>query len=178
MVVDGTECPVAIPVDKQSKIGLCSTRNKDNSHGLYNLKYTVCVHIQSGKICAILGPDRGKNADISALRKHQHLLKLKEGELLLADKGYQGHERCLSGFKSTKKHQLNIDDLAFNETLDSVRQIVECTLKRLKDFGALGSAGRWKCSWKKHAKVFNVCAQITNLMLERDPVWLKINKLL
>lgn len=176
MIVDGTDCPVAAPVDKKTKLRFCSTRAKDNSHGLYNFKYTVCVQIATGKICAVLGPSIGKQSDIQSLRKHEDELNLREGELLLGDKGYQGHERCLTGFKNTKKRPLSCDDMVFNELLDSARQIIECTFKRMKDFGVLGSAGKFRCPREKHAKVFNVCAQITNMKLDRDPVWCSVNK--
>jgi hypothetical protein len=131
----------------------------------------VAVQIATGKICAILGPDIGKQSDINSLRQHQSELGLKEGELLLADRGYQGHELCLSRYKNSRSYRTDIDDYIFNELLDSVRQIVECTLKRIKDFGVLGSAGRFHCDREKHVMVFNVCCQITNMKLDRDPVW-------
>jgi hypothetical protein len=145
LIVDGTDCPIDAPTDKKTKISFCSTRKKDNQHSHYNFKYTVAVQIATGKICAILGPDVGKQSDINSLRQHQKQLKLEEGELLLADRGYQGHEICLTGFKNSRSYRTDVDDYVFNELLDSVRQIVECTLKRIKDFGVLGSAGRFHC---------------------------------
>jgi hypothetical protein len=178
LVVDGTDCPVDAPTNKDAKLGLCNTRQKDNGHSQYNLKYTVLVQISTGKIMGVFGPDLGKVPDINAFILHEGEMKLNEGEIILGDKGYQGHPRILSGIKATKGHPLDYDDMVFNYLLDSVRQVVECTFQRLKNFGVLGKSGRFHCAQKKHKAVFNVCAQFTNLMIDRDPVWGEINKMI
>jgi len=70
------------------------------------------------------------------------------------------------------------DEEIFNEVLSSVRQIVECVLHRIKIFGALGSRGRFHCDREKHKMVFQVACHITNISMEREPVWVAINKYL
>ena len=93
---------------------------------------------------------------------------------MLGDKGYQGHPRMLTPFKNTTHYS----DEAFNELLASARQIIECIFGRVKAFGALGSSGPWPCSREKHKLIFKLCCAITNIQLERDPVWVNINPLL
>ena len=112
------------------------------------------------------------------MREHLSSLALPANEIFLADKGYQGHEQCLTGFKNSASEPVTWREEVVNEVLDSVRQIVECTFKRIKDFGILGSAGAFRYSRDKHRPVFNVCAQITNIKLEREPLWANSNKLL
>ena len=178
MVVDATDCPLRLPGDKNTKLDFCCIRTKDNGKSQVCWKYTVCVQIGNGRICAVWGPDKGKEADITCLRKYLPLVDLKDGECLLADKGYQGHEKCLTAFKNLASLRPTFEEEAFNEVLDSVRQIVECTFKRVKDFGILGSAGSFAYEKEKHSAVFNVCCQLTNIKLERDPLWNECNKLL
>ena len=100
MVVDATDCPLRLPGDKNTKLDFCCIRTKDNGKSQVCWKYTVCVQIGNGRICAVWGPDKGKEADITCLRKYLPLVDLKDGECLLADKGYQGHEKCLTAFKN------------------------------------------------------------------------------
>lgn len=64
---------------------------------------------------------------------------------------------------------------AFNQVIASVRQIVECVIHRIKIFGVIGGKGRFACDVSKHASVFNVCCQITNISMDRSPVWLQPN---
>jgi hypothetical protein len=90
-------------------------------------------------------------------------------ELLLADKGYQGQPRMLTPYKGST---LLPDEAAFNDILAAVRILVECVLKRVKHFGALGSRGRFHSGdHDKHYSVFRVACQITNVLLEEEPVW-------
>lgn len=171
LIVDGTDCPIDTPsTSKEEKLNFCCGRNKDNAHSKYNWKYTLAVCISTGKICQILGPVIGRISDVEALRQEEHKLLL-DGDFLLADKGYQGHEKCLTPVKKTKLTTPTFEDEAFNEILSSVRQLVECTIGRVKQFGVLGSAGRFHCDKTKHVVVFNVCCQITNIKIERNPIW-------
>lgn len=87
MIVDGTECPVDPPGIKEEKLEFVSGRNKDNTHGQCNWKYTLAVCPLNGKIIHILGPIPGRVSDIAHLRQEEHQLQLEEGEILLADKG-------------------------------------------------------------------------------------------
>ena len=64
---------------------------------------------------------------------------------------------------------------AFNQVLASVRILVECVINRIKIFGAMGSKGRFRCDNEKHEMLFKVACHITNVSLEREPVWLETN---
>ena len=86
--------------------------------------------------------------------------------MVLADKGYQGHGCCLSPFRGKN---LTPDKTSFNELLASVRQIVECVFSRVKIFNIL--RGRYRAEIESHYAVMNVCCQLTNLSLERNPVY-------
>jgi hypothetical protein len=168
MIVDATDCPIDRPTSLENRLNYSSGRSKENTHGRYNLKYTIACQIVTGKICAILGPEPGRISDIEGLRNGEKVLMLESNEILLADKGYQGHRNCLSPFKGSF---VSPDEEAFNEVLASARILVECVIGRIKIFGALGSCGRFRCGLEKHQMIFNVACQITNISMDRCPVW-------
>jgi hypothetical protein len=94
-------------------------------------------------------------------------------EILLADKGYQGQPRMLTPFKGSS---ISPEEAAFNEILASVRILVECVIKRIKNFGTLGSRGRFRSNdHEKHSAVFRVACEITNITLEEEPIWSHTN---
>jgi hypothetical protein len=132
------------------------------------------VQISNGRICAILGPDGGSVPDITSLRNHSFafLATMEPLEILLADKGYQGHWKSLTPFKGRDRTP---EEDAFNEIIASVRMLVECVIQRIKIFGVLGGKGRFHAEKTKHRVVFNVCCQITNISIMREPVWIKRN---
>jgi len=176
MIIDGTDCPVDRPfASKEERLKFFSGRSKDNQYSKYNLKYTVGVQIATGKIVAVFGPDFGSVHDITAVKHNELIAQIVSWnpfEIILADKGYQGLFGCLSPIKGS---YLTPSEDAFNEVLSSVRQMVECVLHRVKIFGALGSCGRFHCNIEKHSMIFNVACQITNISMEREPVWQNIN---
>jgi len=175
LVVDGTDCPVDRPQTRDGRNFLSSGRSKENIYGRYNLKYTVACQISSGKICSILGPEGGSVADVTALREGELVAVINACnplEIILADKGYQGHWKCLTAYKGK---DLLPEQEAFNEVLASVRIICECTINRIKKFGVLGSRGRFHCQIGEHKAIFNVSSQITNISLSLQPVWLHTN---
>jgi len=177
MIVDGTDCPIDTPfASKEERLRFYCGRNKDNTNSRYNLKYTIGVQVATGRIVAVLGPEPGSVHDITALRNSELIaiiLSWDPYEVVLADKGYIGEPIFLTPYKATGG--LSTQLTAFNEVLSSVRQIVECTIHRVKIFGVLGRCGRFRCSREQHKPVFNVCAQITNISLERSPVWMSEN---
>jgi hypothetical protein len=135
--------------------------DKNNAYSKYNLKYIIGVQISTGQICFINGPDPSSVHDIMAwhgckgviLICYQNLF-----EIIFANKGYQELDGCLTPFKgkynlmlsNLKKSYLTASEEAFNEVITSVRQIIECTLQRVKIFGVLGSKSRWHCDKAKH----------------------------
>jgi len=107
---------------------------KNNQYSTYNLKYTIGVQIGTGEICAVYGPNPGSMHDITAIRETDWIAVITAYdplEILLADKGYQGLNHCLTSFKS---RNLTPDQEAFNEVLANVRQIE--SLFGLKQIGA------------------------------------------
>lgn len=102
LVVDGTDCPVYRPSTKEDRLKYSSGRPKENTYSKYNVKYTVAVQVSTGKICAILGPEPGSVADITAIRNGEiiaYITSWDPYEIVLADKGYQGLDSCLSPVK-------------------------------------------------------------------------------
>ncbi|HYN44830.1 MAG TPA: transposase family protein [Candidatus Limnocylindrales bacterium] len=171
LVVDATECAIDRPTRREDRNLYSNGRHKENTHGRYNLKYTVGVQVATGKICFVSNPEPGSVADIQALVNSDLVDYMTPGEIILADKGYQGHPNCLSPFKGTN---LDATEEAFNEIIASVRQVVECVFSRMKIFGIIGK-GRYRWDLSNHRAVFNVCAQITNISLDRSPLWLETN---
>jgi len=179
LIVDGTDCPINTPGTKEERLKHKSGRKKDNLASVYNLKYTIGVHIRTGRICCIFGPDPGAVHDLTAVRDSELIASRSDPtELILADKGYVGEPIFVRPYKANRGHNVTPQEEAFNTVLASVRQIIECTIQRLKIFGVLGRRGKFTCREDKHAAVFNVCAQITNIALERNPVWLIVNQYL
>jgi len=171
LVVDATECAIDRPTSRFARNLHSNGRHKENTHGRYNLKYTVAVQIVTGKLCFIGGPEPGSVTDITALRKSELEFKLFPDELILCDKGYQGHSSCLTPFKGKF---IPPHEVAFNEVMSSTRQIVECVFSRLKIFGVVGR-GRFRHKLNRHKPIFNVCSQILNICLDRNPVWIQKN---
>jgi len=166
LVVDATDCPIDRPTHRRERDYFSNGRHKENTYGRYNLKYTVGVQISSGEICHVMGSDGGSVADITQLREGELLAIIANWnpfEVVLADKGYQGNWKCLTAFKG---RDLLPEQEAFNEVLSSVRILVECTIKRLKQFGVLGQRGRFHSHPERLDKAFNVCAQIYSNLFE------------
>lgn len=184
IIIDGTQCPIYCPngieTTKEERISYFSGRSKDNTYSRYNLNYTVGVHIKTGRIVYIGGPHKGKVHDLECLRREGLIGEIVANnpcELILADKGYAGESIIVTPHKKPKNGLLTEEQLGFNRVITSVRQLVECTLNRLKNWGCLGKSGRWKLQndEEKHRAVFNVCCQITNVSLQRNPVWNQVN---
>jgi hypothetical protein len=184
MVIDGTQCPIFCPngmnTTKADRISYFSGRSKDNTYSRYNLNYTVGVHIKTGQIVYVGGPHKGKVNDIECVRREGligTILSKDPYELILADKGYIGEPIFVTPIKKPKNGFLTEEESGYNRVIASVRQIVECSLNRLKNWGCLGRNGRWKLMGDegKHKAVFNVCCQITNIAMQRNPVWSEVN---
>jgi hypothetical protein len=159
LIVDSTDCPIDRPSKLEDRLEYTSGRSKENTYGRYNLKYTVGCQITTGEICLLLGPEPGRISDIVALRNGAVEMKdLQPKEILLADKGYQGHYKCLSPFKGTS---ITPTEEAFNEVLASVRILLECVFQRMKIFGVLGRKGIFRHTISKHKLVFNLVCQVT-----------------
>jgi hypothetical protein len=183
MIIDGTQCPIACPSgiddDKYTRMAY-KGRSKDNTRSSYNLNYTVGVHVKSGKIIYVGGPHEGATHDIECVRREGligTILSYDPYELILADKGYVGEPIFLTPHKKIVGQVLTPQQIAENRIIASVRQLIECTLHRLNIFGILGTCRKFRLNHEieKHESIFKLCCKITNICLERNPVWHKIN---
>jgi hypothetical protein len=170
LIGDGTDCPVDRPTKLEDRLKYSNGRSKENTYGKYGIKYTVFCQITTGEICAVMGPEPGRISDIQGLRNGETIGILSElnDDIILADKGYQGHPKCLTPVKGTC---ISPYDEVFNEILASVRILVECVIQRLKIFGILGRKGRFRNDIFKHKNVFMLVCQITNISMREAPVW-------
>jgi len=137
LIVDATDCPVERPKELEDRLQLSNGRLKENIYSRYNFKYSIACQITTGTICAIIGPDVGSMTDIQGLKNGELVGIISSWdplEVIIADKGYQGHPKCLTPFKGT----ISPEEDAFNQVLASVRILVECVIQRLKIFGVLG----------------------------------------
>lgn len=174
MIIDGTEFPVRAPPTKDLSKLLCSGRKKSNQQSRHNLKYSLGVQISTGRIVWLEGPDPGSMTDIASFRltKLFNITKLwDDDERILADKGYIGEDIFVTPIKESPHEGLSPEEEVWNDTVANIRQLVECTIRRIKIFGILGSLGKFRHCLNDHSTIVNVCAQITNISLERDPVW-------
>lgn len=104
LVVDGTDCPIYRPTEKSDRLLYSSGRKKENTYSKYNIKYTIGVQVGNGRICCVLGPEPGSVSDITAIRNGEIIATITSWdpfEVVLADKGYQGLDSCLSPIKGT-----------------------------------------------------------------------------
>jgi len=184
LVIDGTDCPIERPnrdfEDSPTQIWrrklYYSGRDKENSRSKYCLKYTVGVQVSTGQICFIDGPRPGSMSDITALRESGLLSLIRSenlDEVLLGDKGYidKNLPNMLTPVKKLPRQSLTPEQDAFNQIISSVRIIVEQSIGRIKIFEILEQRFRNGSSKiEDHGVIFNVCAQITNVSLEREPL--------
>jgi hypothetical protein len=174
LIIDSTDFAIPRPTFREDRNLYSSGRKKENTLGRYNIKYTIGIQPITGRICYLSNPEPGSTSDITALRNSNLCDSLSPTEILLADKGYQGHPQCLSPFKG---HHLSPQEEALNEVIASVRQLVECVIGRIKSFGVLGKK-RFQAALNKHPMVCNVCCQIVNITMQRHPVWIQTNRYL
>jgi len=165
LVIDGTDVPIERPNkdDEDSATQIWrrkmyfSGRDKENSRSKYCLKYTVGVQVSTGKICFIDGPRPGSMSDITALRESGYI-----------DKNVPN---LLTPIKKPPLRSLLAEQQAFNQIVSSVRIIVERSIGRIKIFDILTERFRkGSCKIENHRVIFNVCTQITNISLEREPL--------
>jgi hypothetical protein len=87
--------------------------------------------------------------------------------------GYQDKSvpNLLTPFKKKPNQALTPEQDAFNQIHSSVRIIVERSIGRTKIFNILNERYRkGSTKMEDHKVIFNVCCQITNISLEREPL--------
>jgi len=173
IVIDGSDFPLHVPSEgKSTRLRYYCGRPKDRIESRYNIKYIFGVHVATGKIVFVGPPTEGSRHDITALRRSGLLAIVNDSditEIILADKGFVGEDSVITPYKGAAE-ELTTGQKLFNKILSSIRQIVECTLHRLKIFGILGSRGKWRWNRELHPTIVNLCAQITNISITRNPV--------
>ncbi|KAJ3061833.1 hypothetical protein HDU98_002268 [Podochytrium sp. JEL0797] len=121
------------------------------------------VHVSSGVPC-------GANPDLKMVRTSL-LHMLEEGERVAADSGYRGDDRIITklqgGTPEIRKHNRRMQEMgARHETVN----------KRFKDFGILGT-GMYRGNVAQLTTIFQAVAQITQLKLEREPLYDIVDRL-
>lgn len=133
---------------------------KDKFHAL---KYEVIVSL--GKYCKIVyisGSWAGSVHDITIARQSS-LLKLENGEKVVADLGYIGQDYQII----TPLENTTFQNALQNRLMSNLRQNVERMNNRIKIFH---SAREWRGRRENHQEVFFACCYITNLELEVTPL--------
>lgn len=163
LVVDTTLCPVE-----------CDRKNWDSQkpyfsvkHQQHGLKYELAVHWLTGKLHWIAGGVYASMSDITIARNSGILQQLRQGEHILADKGYEGELQILTPFKG-RSHELAVDEREWNRALHPQRVIVENAFARLHKFKILSQPFRG--SLAEHSIIFRVIAQIAQLDIELHPL--------
>jgi DDE superfamily endonuclease len=120
------------------------------------------------RIIWLSGPWKGVGADstISCLSGIKEILD--EGEMLLADKGYRGHDlefiTPVTGHRRFLSNQSN----AYNYIVYSGRQSIERVIKRMRIFTVLHM--RWRYSLELHRLVMKVIGKLVNLCFLFHPL--------
>lgn len=186
LALDGTECPVQRPRDYQKQRALYS--GKECCH---TLKYEVAVRITDGLPCWVAGPFLGSRHDIAMLQHYRLEGKLLQGELLLADRGYQGSMHCVTPYKRrpsrsrvfqcytltpvTDQH-LSEAQREFNLDHSSIREVVEHTNSRIKAFNSMSIP--WRHALELHPSAFRVIVAIITLEAYYSPIHSEPNQYL
>jgi hypothetical protein len=129
------------------------------------LRYEVTLSLEGSDIVYVNGPFPCSVPDINIYRsslKNQ----LRDDELLIADKGYQGEDKIVLPGTGTALQ---------NEAIKLIRARHETLNARLKNFGCLSSV--WRHDLSKHRICFFSAVIITQLSLEtRDTFLFPIDK--
>jgi hypothetical protein len=164
LVIDATVCPSERPGKEPLQKLLYDGRKK--RHGY---KYEIAVRIRDGRICWVAGPLPASFHDISVYRIFGLWSHLREGEMLLADKGYVGEPSVRAPFKSSAGHPLSFEQIVINRVHEQGRIVVEHVFSVIKRFGILRYPYRLH-SKLPHSRVFLLCARLANLLFEIEPL--------
>ena len=120
----------------------------------------------------VRGPSPGSEHDITMLRCYglEYRLHLADGELVLADKGYQGHKACVVPYRGHgygNYHQ-NCNQCEYNFKLSSTRIIIERAFSRVKNFRCLST--RWRHDLRLHPVAFCFVAALCNIINKFHPL--------
>lgn len=170
--LDGTECGIAKPSNKQEEELWYSDKA-----GQWTVKYETCTHISSGRIMWVAGGIPGSIHDIKLAQNSGVIDAVPEGEWGICDKGYVGMPaaKFKAMLKTTnilqgdvQSRTLALDEKIYNRCLSAVRIEIERVNGRLKRFKAL-----WRSRTRErfeHCIMFSVLCNIVNIQMELEPM--------
>ena len=157
-MVDGTECPVSRPLDSEAQLFWYSGEAKTHT-----IKYEIAVEMKTGLIRWLAGGEPGRIHDLT-LSRLSNLLK--SGASAIADKAYQD-PFFVTPFKGPWE-SLTAEQQGYNTFINKHRVIVENTFGRMKIFRAVRDI--WRHDLELHPYVFVVVANITNILIQKEPL--------
>ena len=118
----------------------------------------------------VQGPSPGSEHDINMLRYFALEDRLFDGEFVLADKGYQGHQLCVVPYRGHGygSYHHNCDKCVYNFRLSSVRIIIERAFGRIKIFRCLST--KWRHDLRLHPVAFHFIAALCNVINKYHPL--------
>jgi len=120
------------------------------------ITYEIGLNVQNGHICWAYGGYPAGVSDITMARKGI-LRVLPPGEMIIADKGYQGESSRIitpvaqTGHPMNRQHKLI---MARHEHIN----------KRIKDFSCM--SGVWRHGWQSHVLMFYAVVALTQIKIE------------
>ena len=118
----------------------------------------------------VRGPSPGCEHDISMLKHFGLEYQLLDAELVLADKGYQGHRCCVVPYRGHGygSYHPNCAKCHYNFHLSGVRIIIERAFGRVKNFHCLTT--KWRHSLNLHPVAFYFIAALCNMINKFHPL--------
>lgn len=131
----------------------------------------MAVGKRTGNIVWLAGPSPGSCHDIVMLRRFGLANHLCAGELVLGDKGYQGHTSVVvpyrgHGYPYYHNNCLMCD---FNVILSKNRIVVERAFGRIKVFRCFST--QWRHALALHPIAFAFIAKVCNIANEYNPLF-------
>jgi len=157
--IDGTECPIARPLNNDIQKKYYSGKKKKHM-----IKYVVLADILSGEILFISGSYCGSQHDLTIARKSGIMDMLQPNELIMGDKAYIGAENIICPIKVP----INNLEKEWNSIINTHRVIVENTFGRVKNWKCLKID--WRHDLHYHRPAFFAVCILINLDLFEHPI--------
>lgn len=136
-------------------------------HASYGLLYQVGCSINYPiRLVNFSGPFKGSCSDVSIFRETL-LPLLRDGELVMCDKGYLAEPRCWTPPRG-KFYALSREDKGKSIEVTKIRQVNERVIGRLKEWGIMRK--RWRLDFDLHQLCAGCVAKLTQLQLFTNPL--------
>ena len=118
----------------------------------------------------VAGPAPGSCHDITMMRNFGIVNFLTGSELLLGDKGYQGHQSVVVPYRGHGygSYHHNCLMCKFNYELSCSRIIVERAFGRIKKFNCFKH--KWRHNLALHPIAFHLIAELSNIVNKFNPL--------